>query len=96
MKKYSIMGIGLVLVLLFTGCSNDFRSDLFEEASPKMKEQVEYREDLGAFDNLVLEVDLTVSGVKISSSDNDDLVYQQIANRKDLLAEMKISEKAKQ
>lgn len=93
MKKYYKVVIGLLFILLFTGCTNDIKfgeKDLFEEASPDMKEQVEYKEDLGKFDKLVLEIDLTVSGVKISSTGSDDLIYNQVANRKDLLAEMDI------
>lgn len=98
MKRYYTVAIGLIIVLLFTGCTNNIKfgeKSLFEDASPDMKEQVEYRENLGKYDKLVLEIDLTVSGVKISSSDSDELIYMQIANRKDLLAEMQISEKGK-
>jgi hypothetical protein len=98
MKKYSAVAIGLIMVMLFTGCTNGFgfnEKSVFENASEDLKEKVEYKEDLGRFDNLVLEVDLTVSGVKISASDGDELIYRQIANRKDLLADMKISEKGK-
>lgn len=98
MKKYYKIVLGLILVLFFTGCSNGIQfgdKDFFKDALPDMKEQVEYKEDLGKYDKLVLEVDLTVSGVKISSSDSDELIYQQIANRKDLLAEMEVSEKSK-
>lgn len=98
MKKYSAVAIGLIMVMLFTGCTNGFgfkEESLFENPPEGLKEQVEYREDLGRFNNLVLEVDLTVSGVKISASDGDELIYRQIANRKDLLADMKISEKGK-
>ncbi|MCD4713171.1 MAG: hypothetical protein K8R73_07820 [Clostridiales bacterium] len=98
MKKYYTVIIGLMIILLVTGCTNDFifgEKDLFEEASPDMKEQVEYKEDLGKFDKLVLEIDLTVSGVKISSTDSNELIYKQIANRKDLLAEMDVDTSGK-
>lgn len=85
MKKIHFTFLMLGLLITLSGCTYIGNMG---DTGIKLDESIEYTEDLSKFDQLVLKIDLSVSGVKISETDGQSLDFEQKANREDLLAEM--------
>lgn len=83
------LGLILIFATLLTSCTfwtNDSgENSLFDNT---LNEKVAYSEDLDGIDRIELTVDLTVSKVEIIPSGGTTLLYDQSANRDELLAEL--------
>ncbi len=85
-----------LLSVLFTGCTYVDPFEKVDVFSNEMNEEVTYNQDLTPFETLVLEIDLTVSGVSIVRSEDSELIFAQKANRKELLADKQMKTSGKQ
>lgn len=88
----------IFMSLSITACSyftkeNDDQS-LFQNAFDNtLDEKISYSKDLSGYDKIELNMDLTVSDVKIDVSNDHQLKYDQAANRQELLATVEYKEK---
>lgn len=85
--------IGILLLGLMIGLPGCTYIGNMGDSDNSLDERIEYTEDLGKYDQLVLKVDLSVSEIKLSGTDGKNLSFVQKANREDLLAEMFIESK---
>lgn len=93
MKFKTTVIIGILSAMLFSGCSilanaEETVNEIANNAG-SMDQTVAYDEDLSDYKTLTLELDFEVSDVKLVASEDQTLHFEQKANRKELLAEMK-------
>lgn len=96
MKRITLGIIVLISILSISGCTiwtrSDNKSTFFDGT---LTESITFEENLTAYDRIQLSVDLSVSSVKIESTKGDTLIYEQKANRKELLSELKTNKNGK-
>ena len=93
MKLFVKGALVAILALSMTACSliND-DDQPFNVFDTKMDESVHYDKSVKGFSQIELEMDITVSDVEVISTNGTDIVFDQEANLKELLATAKYEE----
>lgn len=96
MKRIIIGLIVVISVLSIGGCTiwtnSDNKSTFFDGT---LSESISFEADLSGYDQVQLDIDLSVSSVKVESIKGDTLIYEQKANKKELLADLNTNKNGK-
>lgn len=96
MKKSMLLVMMVMLAMAVTACTywtpTEKNGAFFDT---EMKETVSFEESLSGYDRVEISVDLTVSRVSVAAVEGKTLKYEQKANKEELLAGMKKSERGK-
>lgn len=96
MKRIILSIIVVMSVLTMSGCTmwtaTGGKSSFFDDS---LTESITFEESVAGFNQVQLNVDLSVSGVTVESIKGDTLYYEQKSNRKELLAKLNKNENGK-
>jgi len=93
MKKMLLIAVLFILSTSLTACTYwTNNKDGFDMLDSDLDESVFYEKDLSSYEQVEINIDLTVSGVKVETIGGDTLKFEQKANREELLAAFDFSD----